>query len=507
MEAAQMLMMPVTTGVAAPTAAGSDLPGLAAQAGSELFVALLAQQATGQAAAGTTGTAPALLPQVTTEPLQLSFETLFIGEPAEEPAEKDQPAPVPEHLSVSAEQLPLVYGQLAVLQLSSPSPQHHLENASAAAVDTEPEADLRLPAAIDSVDSERPGQLVQGAVDDLSETMQQRHGSSAGEHPAIKLVPDGGRELPQHAAAPAMNRPEPSDPLGDERTASPENQRQQQTNQGDGMARQAAVIRQQSGDSSAPEVAVPGRQTAVVAPQPFRFARTPDVAVAATDTGGRQEQPAQQQPQTSAGAEKPQMTAAPQPVSQQQSTEEGISEQAGEHHHAVAQTGRQLRTAPEQTVPEQHRAPADEQVARQVTERLSTYDIKQGSDRISLRLSPEHLGNLQLNLRMEEQGGLKLEIIAEHRGVREALLRQGDELRETLARQNIRIESFEVSTGTLGGQAEQQSKGWRQMNPEQRVYHAQYGAAARSGGGGGQDVSPQVRYFAPQYNATIDVRF
>jgi flagellar hook-length control protein FliK len=256
-----------------------------------------------------------------------------------------------------------------------------------------------------------------------------------------------------------------------------------------------------------------GNQDASVSSKPqamaqaFRFAQSNEVVVAAADPGrsgrdfsGQQQSPAFEQSLV--------------PIDSM--SEEALMENTGfmklgntpdENHHLVLQTGSRVQTTavPLTNVDEQSRQVQSEQGARQVLERLNAHEFKQGKDQISLRLSPEHLGNVQLNLRMEEQG-LKLEIIAEQRGVREALMRQGDELKESLARQNIRIDSFEVSTGNLGGQNQQQQREWRQMNPEQRMYHAQYASAAR-GGGTVQDQAPGVFYFAPQYQSTIDVRF
>lgn len=257
-----------------------------------------------------------------------------------------------------------------------------------------------------------------------------------------------------------------------------------------------------------------GNQDASVSSKPqamvqtFRFAQSNEVAVAAAEPGrhGRDFSGQQQSPLFEQSL-----------VPIDSMSEKALIENTGfmtlastpdeGQHLLVLQAGSRVQTAavPLTNVDEQSRQIQSEQGVRQVFERLSTHEFKQGRDQISLKLSPEHLGNVQLNLRMEEQG-LKLEIIAEQRGVREALLRQGDELKETLARQNIRIDSFEVSTGTLGGQTQQQQREWRQMNPEQRIYHAQYASAAR-GEVTAQDSSPSVLYFAPQYQSTLDVRF
>jgi len=149
---------------------------------------------------------------------------------------------------------------------------------------------------------------------------------------------------------------------------------------------------------------------------------------------------------------------------------------------------------------------AEAQLMRQVTDRLESHELKQGTDRISLRLSPEHLGNLQLNLRMEDQQ-VRVEIVAEHRAVREALLQQVDQLKEILSRQNIKMESFDVTTANNGGLTQQQQGDWRQAASERRPLYAQQYGAGRNGGSAVSGVEPTMQYFAPQYQSTLDVRF
>ncbi len=144
-----------------------------------------------------------------------------------------------------------------------------------------------------------------------------------------------------------------------------------------------------------------------------------------------------------------------------------------------------------------------EQIERQVSEKLVTHEFKQGTDQISFKLSPEHLGNIQLNMRMEDQK-LKLEIVTESRGTRDALLQQSDSLKETLSRQNIQMDSFTVTTGNSGNLTQQSGGGeWRQATAEQsKNQQSPYKTANISA-----DFESPVRYFAPQYQSTIDVRF
>ena len=192
--------------------------------------------------------------------------------------------------------------------------------------------------------------------------------------------------------------------------------------------------------------------------------------------------------------------------------ETGLGEQHSEpvvqarpldHQISVSPLGQRVATSELSAVADQLKPGQAEHVASQVTERLAKHDIKTGHDQISLKLSPENLGNLQLNLRMEDQR-LKLEIVAENRGVRDALLQQVENLKETLSRQNIQMDSFSVTTGNNGSNS-QQSQNWRQMTAEQRQQSTHY--APRQSSGNFENYERPVHYFAHQYKSTIDVRF
>lgn len=90
--------------------------------------------------------------------------------------------------------------------------------------------------------------------------------------------------------------------------------------------------------------------------------------------------------------------------------------------------------------------PQPEQFVQQVRDRLVSHETKPGTEQIVLRLSPEHLGELKVNLNMEGQR-LKVEIVAENKMVRDSLMQHTDSLKESLSRQNIKMESFDVTTG------------------------------------------------------------
>lgn len=173
--------------------------------------------------------------------------------------------------------------------------------------------------------------------------------------------------------------------------------------------------------------------------------------------------------------------------------------------HAVNGLHLQRQEPLREVVVEPQATASGDQVGRQVAERLNNHTFKQGNDQITLKLSPEHLGNLQLNVRMDEQR-LRIEVVAEQRGVRDALLQQVDELKETLARRNITMDSFDVTTSTNGGLS-QQASDWRQTASERRPQAMPYYAGTKTASAASVGTAEPVRYFAPQYQSTLDVRF
>src|SRR6185369_9921218 len=145
-----------------------------------------------------------------------------------------------------------------------------------------------------------------------------------------------------------------------------------------------------------------------------------------------------------------------------------------------------------------------ENVLRQVKDVLVNREVKAGNEQITMRLSPEHLGELTINFKMENQQ-LKVEIVAANRGVRDALMQQADNLKESLSRQNITMESFDVVTS--GGQRgfEQNDRGWKQLAQQQFM--------AGTSSGGYRYRAPEVdevavpRYGMQKQYAIVDVHY
>jgi flagellar hook-length control protein FliK len=142
-------------------------------------------------------------------------------------------------------------------------------------------------------------------------------------------------------------------------------------------------------------------------------------------------------------------------------------------HHTVKTEGVVTSSATSGVVPNvASRVDASpEQVVQQVKERFVTHETKPGSEQIVLRLSPENLGELKVNLNLEGQR-LKVEIVAENKMVRDSLMQHTDALKESLSRQNIKMESFEVTTGGNGTTDSGRGQGgWREL-AQQRQQNA-----------------------------------
>jgi flagellar hook-length control protein FliK len=109
-----------------------------------------------------------------------------------------------------------------------------------------------------------------------------------------------------------------------------------------------------------------------------------------------------------------------------------------------------------------------EQVVTQTKERLAQHEIKPGNQQITLTLSPDSLGELKMNLNLQGQK-LSVEIVTENRMVRDAIVQHTDALKESLARQNITMESFDVTTGGKGSAGHGQNQNaWRELVKQQQ---------------------------------------
>ncbi|MFA7403591.1 MAG: flagellar hook-length control protein FliK [Pelobacteraceae bacterium] len=147
-----------------------------------------------------------------------------------------------------------------------------------------------------------------------------------------------------------------------------------------------------------------------------------------------------------------------------------------------------------------------EQVMHQVKERLVQHDVKPGSQQITLTLSPDSLGELKMNLNLQGQK-LSVEIVAENRAVRDAIVQHTDTLKESLARQNITMESFDVTTGGKGsGSQAQNQNAWRELAKQQQ--QQQFWTVPRGNNYVQADLpSDQAAYLRQQGQSMLDIHY
>ena len=136
--------------------------------------------------------------------------------------------------------------------------------------------------------------------------------------------------------------------------------------------------------------------------------------------------------------------------------------------HLTVEQQKVSTAASRPAVDEPLRQDISEQVLPQVKERLEMHDIKPGKQQITLTLSPGTLGELKMNLNLQGDK-LSIEIVTENRSVRDAIVQHVDTLKESLARQNITMESFDVTTGGKGsGNQGQNQNAWRELVKQQQ---------------------------------------
>jgi len=88
-------------------------------------------------------------------------------------------------------------------------------------------------------------------------------------------------------------------------------------------------------------------------------------------------------------------------------------------------------------------------ILEQVTSSVVSHDNK-GNGSMTVRLNPHELGELQVNVRIENQH-VKVEIVTANQTVREALMGNLDNLKETFLKQHLTMERFDVSSGAGNG--------------------------------------------------------
>ncbi|MBT0663966.1 flagellar hook-length control protein FliK [Geobacter pelophilus] len=140
-----------------------------------------------------------------------------------------------------------------------------------------------------------------------------------------------------------------------------------------------------------------------------------------------------------------------------------------------------------------------EQIVSQVKEKLAEHRITQDNGQVTIRLNPAELGELKINVRMDDQR-LRIEIVAENRTVKDALMENLGTLKEALARQNIEMKQFDVSTGSK----QFFHQGFREGRQQEQQYVAPRQAGWLTGNTAALDQSaPAV--WQPRANALLDM--
>jgi len=166
-----------------------------------------------------------------------------------------------------------------------------------------------------------------------------------------------------------------------------------------------------------------------------------------------------------------------------------------------AALGTQGSTAAETATPETReaapRSALHENILSQVRSGVVTHDGK-GNGQMSIRLNPGELGELKIQVRMEDNR-LKVEVQAENRMVKDLLISNLDSLKEALSGKNFTMEGFDVSTGGGGFNAplNEERGNQRQQSPPR---------FARGAGYDGQQQA-RVNYLTGEVNNLLDVRF
>jgi len=173
--------------------------------------------------------------------------------------------------------------------------------------------------------------------------------------------------------------------------------------------------------------------------------------------------------------------------------------QHGMHNLFAKEAASQQLAAGQATVPEGTAVPSREQIVNQVKEKLAEHRFVADSSQVTIRLHPDQLGELKINVRMDDQK-VRVEIVAENQTVKDALLQGADSLKEALARQNVSMERFDVSTE----RRQFFNQGFREGRQQEQSQVAPRLASWLTGHAGEAEQAA-VPSWKPQENALLDM--
>jgi flagellar hook-length control protein FliK len=143
--------------------------------------------------------------------------------------------------------------------------------------------------------------------------------------------------------------------------------------------------------------------------------------------------------------------------------------------------------------------PLGENITNQIRENLDAGGHGSDKGQITLKLHPEELGELKINMRMEDQR-LKVEIVTDNQSVKDALMQNLDTLKETLSRQNIAMDHFNVSADLRQG-FQQGARDGKQMVQDNRGTDAGFRPAAATE----EDSVTNLRYHWENENSLVNL--
>ena len=138
-----------------------------------------------------------------------------------------------------------------------------------------------------------------------------------------------------------------------------------------------------------------------------------------------------------------------------------------------------------------------ESILSQIRDGVVTHDGK-GNGQMSITLSPGDLGELKIQVRMEDNR-LKVDVQATNSTVKDLLMNNLGSLKEALSNKNFTMEGFDVSTGGGGSNSPLPEQ---KQNPQQQSAQR----TAKAGGYSDQD-EVRVNYLTSDVNNLLDVRF
>ncbi|NTV85066.1 MAG: flagellar hook-length control protein FliK, partial [Bacteroidales bacterium] len=118
---------------------------------------------------------------------------------------------------------------------------------------------------------------------------------------------------------------------------------------------------------------------------------------------------------------------------------------------------------------------SSEQILDQVRSRLAEHRIDPDNGQVTLRLHPQELGELKISVRMDDQR-LRVEIVAENRTVKDALMQNIASLKVALARLNLEVKRFNVTTASRKFCKQQQDGDCRPDRSRKKAHQGRLGS-------------------------------